>query len=178
MDQPFRVDGIFNGGVNNFKFSDMKVDIGKSHLRGAIDMDGLPNITETFMNINLKNSTVDPNDLSFLFNENTMSRILPMGMLSMDGQFLGYTTDFVANGRFTGRLGAINSDINFKVNEKNFDRSEYSGRLSLTKFDLGRYLNDTVTFQKVSMDGRVKGSGLTQHTADFQLNGKVYSLGL
>ena len=177
IEQPFRVDGLFNGGVSNFKFSEMKVDIGKSHLRGSIDMDGLPNITETFMNINLKNSTVDPNDLSFLFNENTMSRILPMGMLSMDGQFLGYTTDFVANGRFTGRLGAINSDINFKVNEKNFDRSEYSGRLSLTKFDLGRYLNDTVTFQKVSMDGRVKGSGLTQHTADFQLNGQVYSLG-
>src|SRR5918993_2821593 len=124
--QPFRVDGIFNGGVNNFKFADMKVDIGNSHLRGSIDMDGLPNITETFMNINLKNSTVDPNDLSFLFNEDTMNRLLPMGMLSMDGQFLGYTTDFVANGRFTGRLGAIDSDINFKVNEKNFDRSEYS----------------------------------------------------
>ncbi|HYI76447.1 MAG TPA: translocation/assembly module TamB domain-containing protein, partial [Chryseolinea sp.] len=28
------------------------------------------------------------------------------------------------------------------------------------------------------MDGRVKGSGLTQLTADFQLNGKVHSLGL
>lgn len=176
--QPFRVGGIFNGGVNNFKFSDMKIDIGQSYLLGSIDMDGLPNITETFMNINLKNSTVDPNDLEFLFNENTMSRLRPMGILTMDGQFLGYPTDFVANGRFTGRLGVINSDINFKVNEKNFDRSEYSGRLSLTKFDLGRYLNDTVTFQKVSMDGRVKGSGLTQHTADFQLNGKVSMIGI
>ncbi|HZI23823.1 MAG TPA: hypothetical protein VFD46_02040, partial [Chryseolinea sp.] len=26
--QPFRLDGSFNGGVNNFKFADMKVDIG------------------------------------------------------------------------------------------------------------------------------------------------------
>jgi hypothetical protein len=178
IEQPFRVKGIFNGGVNNFKFSDMRVDIGKTHLLGSMDMDGLPNITETFMNINLRNSTVDPNDLSFLFNEATMARLTPMGMLTMDGQFLGYTTDFVANGKFIGKLGVINSDINFKVNEKNFDRSEYSGRLSLTKFDLGRYLNDTVTFQKVSMDGRVRGSGLTQLTADFQLNGKVSLLGV
>jgi hypothetical protein len=176
--EPFRVNGNFNGRVNNFKFTDMKVDIGKSHLRGSIAMDGLPNITETFMNVNLKNSTVDPNDLSFLFNENTMSRLRPMGVLSMDGQFLGYTTDFVANGKFNGRLGVIDSDINFKVNEKNIDRSEYSGRLTLTKFDLGRYLKDTVTFQKITMDGRVKGSGLTQHTADFQLNGKVTSIGI
>ncbi len=178
IEQPFRVDGIFNGGVNNFKFTDMTVDIGKTHLLGSLAMDGLPNITETFMNVNLKNSTVDPNDLSFLFNENTMTRLRPMGILSMDGQFLGYTTDFVANGKFTGRLGQIDSDINFKVNEKNFDRSEYSGRLSLSNFDLGRYLNDTITFQKVSMDGRVKGFGLTQHTADFQLNGKVTSIGI
>lgn len=178
MDQPFEVDGVFNGGVNNFKFSDMKIDIGKSHLLGSIDMDGLPDITETFMNINLKNSTVDPNDLSFLFNEATMARILPMGELTMDGQFLGYTTDFVANGKFIGKLGTIDSDINFKVNEKNFDRSDYSGRLSLNNFDLGRYLNDTTTFQNVSMDGRVKGSGLTQNTADFQLDGNVYSIGI
>lgn len=178
MGQPFEIEGVFNGRVNNFKFSDMKVDIGKSLLLGSMDMDGLPNITETFMNVNLKNSTVDPNDLSFLFNDATMSRLLPMGTLTMDGQFLGYTTDFVANGNFTGRLGEIDSDINFKVNEKDFDRSEYSGRLSLNNFDLGRYLGDTATFQKVSMDGRVKGFGLTQNTADFQLNGHVSLIGI
>ena len=178
MDQPFEVDGIFDGRVNNFKFSNMKIDIGESHLLGSIDMDGLPDITETFININLRNSTVDPNDLSFLFNDATMARLLPMGVLTMDGQFLGYPTDFVANGKFIGKLGAIDSDINFKVNEQNFDRSEYSGRLSLNNFDLGRYLNDTTAFQRVSMDGRVRGSGLTQNTADFQLDGNVYAIGI
>jgi hypothetical protein len=122
IEQPFRVEGTFNGGVNNFKFADMKVHIGKSHLLGSLNMDGLPNITETFMNINLKNSTVDPNDLSFLFNENTMTRLRPMGILTMDGQFLGYTTDFVANGKFIGKLGVINSDKNINVKEINFDR--------------------------------------------------------
>src|SRR5690606_26890400 len=128
--QPFEVEGIFNGRVSNFKFTDMKVDIGNTLLLGSMDMDGLPNLVETFMNVNLKNSTVDPNDLAFLFNDATMSRLLPMGTMTMDGQFLGYTTDFVANGNFKSRLGEIDSDINFKVNEKNFDRSEYSGRLS------------------------------------------------
>ncbi len=177
IEQPFKLEGVFDGGVNKFKFTEMKVDIGKSHLLGSLDMDGLPNFTETFMNINLKNSIVDPNDLSFLFSQNTLDRLLPIGRVSMDGQFLGYPNDFVANGRFTCKLGMINSDINFKVNEKNFDRSEYSGKLSLARFDLGTYLNDTITFQRVSMDGRVSGFGLTQHTADFQLNGKVHSLG-
>jgi hypothetical protein len=178
IEQPLTVEGMFNGSVDKFKFSDMKLHIGKTHLLGSLDMDGLPNVVETFMIVNLKNSIVDPNDLSFLFNENTLKRLLPMGRLSMDGQFLGYPTDFVANGKFSGRLGDINSDINFKVNEKNFDYSEYSGKLSLTKFDLGAYLNDTLTFQKVSMSGKISGRGITQHTADFKLNGNVYSLGI
>ena len=156
----------------------MKIDVGKTHLAGSIDMDGLPNINETFMIINLRKSQVDPNDLAFLFNENTFKRLLPMGRMELDGQFLGYPNDFVANGKFSGILGEITSDINFKVNEKDIDRSMYSGHLSLSNFDFGRYLNDTVMFQKVSMDGQVIGSGLTKTTADFRLDGHVYSVGI
>ena len=162
IEQPINLQGVFNGRVNNFKFTEMKIDVGKTHLAGSIDMDGLPNINETFMIINLRKSQVDPNDLAFLFNENTFKRLLPMGRMELDGQFLGYPNDFVANGKFSGTLGEITSDINFKVNEKDIDRSMYSGHLSLSNFDLGRYLNDTVTFQKVSMDGQVIGSGLTK----------------
>ncbi|MBL0745394.1 translocation/assembly module TamB domain-containing protein [Chryseolinea lacunae] len=177
IQQPFLLDGIFNGRLNKFKFTQMKVDIGNSHLAGSLDMDGLPNIMETFMIVNLKNSLVDPRDFSFLFNDNTMDRLLPMGKMVMDGQFLGYPNDFVAKGKFSGKLGVINSDINLKVNEADIDHSEYSGRLSLDRFKLGVYLRDTATFQTVSMNGQVRGKGLTQHTADFKLDGKVFNLG-
>ncbi len=177
IEQPFRLDGIFNGRINKFKFTDMKVDIGKSHLAGSLDMDGLPNIMETFMIVNLKNSVVDPHDLAFLFNDNTYNRILPLGRLVMDGQFLGYPNDFVAKGQFSSRLGDITSDINFKVNEADIDQSVYSGRRSLDKFKLGTYVNDTVTFQTISMNGQVRGKGMSQHSADFKLDGRVYQIG-
>jgi hypothetical protein len=177
IEQPLNLQGVFNGRINKFKFTKMKIDVGKTHLAGSIDMDGLPNINETFMIINLRKSKVDPNDLAFLFNENTFKRLLPMGRMELDGQFLGYPNDFVANGKFLRYSGEITSDINFKVNEKDFDRSMYSGHLSLSNFDLGKYLNDSTTFQKISMDGQVIGSGLTQHTADFRLDGHVYSVG-
>lgn len=176
--QPIRLSGLFNGRIENFKFTRMNIDVGNTHLSGSINMDGLPNINETFMVIDLRNSIVDPEDLSFLFNEKTLNRLTPMGRLSMDGQFLGYPNDFVANGNFTGILGAIRSDINFKVNEVDFDQSVYSGSLSLKMFDLGTYLNDTITFQKVSMDGNISGKGLTRNSADFQLNGHIYQVGI
>ncbi|HTF21810.1 MAG TPA: hypothetical protein VK658_27210, partial [Chryseolinea sp.] len=176
VDQPFMLNGNFNGRINKFKFTRMRVDIGNSHVSGSLDMDGLPNINETFMVVNLRNSVVDTRDLTFLFNQNTMRRMRPLGELTMDGQFLGYPTDFVANGNFMSSLGGIKSDINFKVNEKDIDRSVYSGNLSLNAFDLGTYLQDS-TFQRVTMQGHIRGTGITSETADFRLDGQVHEIG-
>jgi hypothetical protein len=178
LTQPLFVNGIFNGRINNFKLTNMDVGTGKTSLRGALDMEGLPDITETFIILDLKDSRLDFQDLSFLFKEQTLKRFTPLGRVSLDGQFLGYPTDFVAKGHFTGKLGHITSDINFKVNEKDFDKSIYSGKLGLTDFELGQYLQDTVNFQQVNLSGDLRGSGVTLQTADFLLNGKVNSIGI
>jgi hypothetical protein len=178
INQLIQVSGAVNGRVDKFKFTKMDLQFGNTRLMGSLDMDGLPEINETFINLNVRNSKLDPDDLSFILDERVLKRLRPMGLVGMNGQFLGYPSDFVANGSFSGKLGAIRSDINFKVNEKDFDRSTYSGKLSLVNFDVGRYLNDTTYFQKVNLDGKVSGSGLTQRTADFQLTGNVSSIGI
>ncbi len=145
---------------DKFKFTKMDLQFGNTRLMGSLDMDGLPEINETFINLNVRNSKLDPDDLSFILDERVLKRLRPMGPVGLNGQFLGYPSDFVANGSFTGKLGAIRSDINFKVNENDFDRSTYSGKISLVNFDVGRYLNDTINFQKVNLDGKVSGAGL------------------
>jgi hypothetical protein len=178
LGNPMTVSGIIDGRVNKFKITEMDVHIGNTALHGSLDMDGLPEINETFIILNIKDSRFDPNDLAFALNSAVLERLRPMGRLELDGQFLGYPTDFVANGTFTGRLGAIKSDINFKVNESDFNKSVYIGRLALQKFNLGEYLGDTSFFQKVTLDGRISGSGLTQKTADFKLDGTVNSIGI
>lgn len=176
--QPVKLRGTMNGRIRKFKFTEMEASIGNSRLSGALDMDGLPDINETFIILNLQNSLLEFDDFSFLFNEKIMSRLRPFDRFALNGQFLGYPTDFVATGDFQGSLGRIKSDINFKVNESDIDRSSYTGRLTMIDFDLGAYFNDTLTFQKVSLDGRISGSGLTLATANFKLDGKVNSLGL
>lgn len=178
LTQPVYLSGVFNGRINKFRFSQMEIGTGRTILKGSLDMDGLPDIDETFIVLGLKNSRLDFHDISFLFDQQVLERLLPIGRVNLDGEFLGYPTDFVAKGEFSGRLGRITSDINFKVNEKNFDRSVYSGKLAVYNFDLGQYLNDTINFQRVNLSGNVKGSGLTKKTADFLLNGKVSSIGI
>lgn len=178
MTQPINLSGKFNGYVNDFRVSGMEVDMGNTALRGSLDMEGLPDLQETFIILNLDNSHLDFADFAFAISEKLVSRITPIGTVTLDGQFLGYPTDFVANGTFSGSLGRIRSDINFKVNEENFDRSVYSGSLALENFDLGTYLGDTTNFQRVSLAGKIRGSGLSLRSADFVLNGKASSFGI
>lgn len=176
--KPVHVNGIVNGRVDKFKITEMDFLIGNTRLKGTLEMDGLPVVTETFITLSVKDSQVDPVDLSFIVNDDFTERLKPLGKLHVDGQFLGYPTDFVANGTLVGKLGTIRSDINFKVNEENFNLSEYSGRLVLGNFSLGRYFGDTALFQTVGLDGQIKGKGLTKADADFKLNGKISHVGI
>jgi hypothetical protein len=178
LGKPIHFSGIVNGKVDKFKINQMDVILGNTRLQGSLDMDGLPEAAETFIILNVKNSQLDPDDLAFLLTNEILDRLKPMGKLHVDGQFLGYPTDFVANGTLIGKLGTIKSDINFKVNEKDFNKSEYSGKLVLSDFSFGRYLDDTELFQNVDLDGQIVGSGLTEKTADFKLNGRVNYVGI
>lgn len=178
LTKPLLLNGILDGRINNFKLTEMELGIGNSVLKGSLDMEGLPLLSETFTILKLNNSTLDFGDLREIIGEQALERLKPLGKVEMDGEFLGYFSDFVATGNFSGNLGQITSDINFKVNENDFNRSVYSGRLALENFDLGTYLNDTVNFQRVTLDGNLRGSGLTVSTADFKLDGRVDLIGI
>ena len=178
LTKPVVLNGVFNGRINNFTLTEMEVATGNTLLKGSLDMEGLPLLSETFTILELKNSTLDFKDLKGILGQEALERLRPLGQVKLNGEFLGYFTDFVANGNFSGRLGQVSSDINFKVNEADFNKSVYSGKIALKNFDLGTYLNDTVNFQRVTLDGNLKGSGLTVSTADFKLDGKVDVIGV
>src|SRR5690606_3694541 len=87
LTKPVHVSGVFNGRINKFKVTDMDVLLGNTRLSGTLDMDGLPEINETFIILNVRDSQLDTRDLSFLLNPGIITRLEPMGMLHVDGQF-------------------------------------------------------------------------------------------
>jgi hypothetical protein len=176
--QPIHLDGNLKGRVNRFTYTDMKVSVGNTTLKGKLDMDGLPVASETFTSLTIKEGKADINDLRFLFPDAVFARLKPFGKFAVTGNFIGFKYDFVANGKFDTYLGKIRSDINLKINETDFDESTYRGNLSLDKFQVGSYLRDTLDFQNVTLNGQIKGKGLTEKSADFFLNGKINSIGL
>ena len=48
--------------------------------------------------------------------------------------------DFAVKGYFNTGLGTISPDLNFKINERNNDKSSYNGILNTTNFNLGKFI--------------------------------------
>lgn len=178
FDQPLYLKGKISGKVSRLFYQNMEVGIGKTIVKGKLELDGLPSLNETFINLDVKDGNITINDLAFLFPKNVYEKLESLGTFRLNGKFTGFVDDFVANGDFRGTFGQIKSDINLKINKEHVDRSSFEGNLALNNFNLGLFLKDTVNFQWVTMTGRVRGKGLTQETADFNLNGEINSIGL
>lgn len=172
------LNGTINGKVSRFSYQNMDVTIGNTKIKGKLQLDGLPSINETFINLDVKEGNIDIRDLGFLFPNNINNRLSVFEKFKLIGKFTGFINDFVANGDFSGKFGQIKSDINLKIDPVHIDQSTFNGNLNLSNFDLGIVLSDTSHFKKVSLSGKIKGKGLTKETTDFQLTGKINSIGI
>ena len=177
LPHPVKLNGVFTGKVSRFTFSKMNVAWGNSRIEGRLRMDGMPNINETFTDLKIKDGIIDQNDIQFLLQEKTAKALYPLGKIHVRGEYTGFPNDFVARGNLLTQLGKINSDVNLKVNEADVSQSTFSGHMELDDFKMGVYLNDTINYQRVTLNGKIKGKGLTRENADFNLTGTIKSLG-
>ncbi len=178
FNQPLYLKGEISGKVSRLFYQNMEVRIGNTTVKGKLELDGLPSLNETFINLDVKDGDIAISDLAFLFPKNVYEKLEPLGTFRLHGKFTGFAEDFVADGDFRGTFGQIKSDINLKINKAHVDRSSFEGNLALNNFNLGLFLKDTTNFQWITMTGRVRGKGLTQETADFNLNGEINSIGI
>lgn len=164
----YTVSGKFNGKVSSFTFRDFVLDFGaRSQVAGNVSFDGLPNINETFTNLQIKRALVDTRDLAqYIPEPRAYQAVREFGDVELYADFIGFPSDFVANGEADTRLGNIEADINLKLDTL----STYSGNLALTDFDLSPFSPEEGIFKKTSFEGTIEGSGFTMEDADFQLN--------
>lgn len=177
LPHPIKLNGVFTGKVSRFTFNKMNVAWGNSRIEGRLRMDGMPNINETFTDLKIKEGIIDQNDIQFLLQQKTAKALHPLGKIQARGEYTGFPNDFVARGNLITQLGKINSDVNLKINEADVSQSTFSGNMELDDFHLGVYLNDTINYQRVTLNGKINGKGLTRENADFILTGRISSLG-
>lgn len=169
----------FKGKVKNFVAKNLNLTFGeKSSLSGRLEMDGLPEISESFINFNLNNATLAPEDLQQYVNDSlAINKLQTIGTIDFSGNFIGFTNDFVANGVFNTQLGRVESDVNLKIAD-DATQSEYSGSIATYNFNLGTLLENDSLIQKIQMTGDVNGKGLTLESANLKLKANINLIGI
>ncbi|UXX78875.1 translocation/assembly module TamB [Reichenbachiella carrageenanivorans] len=167
--------GDVYGSVGRLKVKNFNIrSQGSSYLLGNAEFYGLPTLKETFMNLEVEKSIVDPVDVSNLISKKYLQEVLNIGKANIDGHFMGFLSDFVADGEISSSVGKVKTDINFKIQKDN--RAWYKGSLDLLNFDLRSILHQQEQLKEITLSGKIKGHGLTIDNANFNLDAKVDSL--
>ncbi|MCF8461113.1 MAG: translocation/assembly module TamB domain-containing protein [Flavobacteriales bacterium] len=185
LNEVLKVSGHVYGPVSRMNARNLKLAYGNSTtLQGDLDLDGLPNIRETFLHFNLKRFTTQYSDLVKVpippFEKGNHlivpKNISNLGQLDFKGTFTGFLNDFVANGMLNTSVGQLRTDISLKQDE-NTGKLAYNGELQSLGFDVGKFLEDE-RIGKVTLNAKVTGSGITKEEINAVLIGNVKSVEL
>ncbi len=181
MDNRLRIAAKIRGTVANFKARDLKIGIGKAtQFRGNIQMNGLPNITETYTHLSIKDFITTVEDASsFRLPTDDVYIDLPemlarFGKVRINGKFTGFYNDFVSYANFKTGIGELDTDILLRVNQEN--TIEYNGHLAANDFNAGRFFNVENNIKELDLTANINGFGTSFETMEVVMDGTIDSL--
>ncbi|WP_345124592.1 translocation/assembly module TamB domain-containing protein [Hymenobacter antarcticus] len=154
------ISGDASGYVRDFKVNNLDVRYGKgTHIVAKrAHADGLPNYRESFIDLRLLPSVVLTSDLKKWLPASANKIVQRLGTVKLQGQILGFYSDFVANASFDTALGFVATDINLKT-KTDLTHATYAGTIRSNAFQLGKFLGDESVVRDVTLNGRVAGTG-------------------
>lgn len=182
MKDVVRLSGTVKGTVANFRARDLDVHFGNhTRFHGNISALGLPDVEETFVDMNIRSLTTSREDLaSFMLPGNEGGLPAPdilgsLGTVAVSGYFTGFYNDFVANLKVRTDLGNIATDLSLKRNAGPA-LIGYKGQLAAERFDLGKLTGNQDLLGPVTMQAGIDGKGLDLQTADLVLQARIDSI--
>ena len=170
------INSIINGTVDNLKAKNLYARVNNTTIKGDVVLKGLPNITETFIDLNGGTITTNYADISAAIP--TLKTINGVALnkltyINYNGNFTGFINDFVTYGTLQTPLGSITTDLNLKL--PTIGLPTYSGKINTDKFELGTFIKNN-RLGAISFDGSVKGSGFTLNTLKATVDGTTKNL--
>jgi len=160
------ISGDIRGNISKLRCKQLDISLGDvTHFKGNINIDGLPDINETFIDLSLdefKTNKRDVEKIELPPFDNKHYIELPenlseLGTIKLNGKFTGFVNDFVAFGNLQTNIGNISTDINLKFN-KQTQTTSYSGKLATTNFNIGKILKQEPLLGFISCNASVKGN--------------------
>lgn len=169
-----KLQGKVRGTVDDIVGKKMIVQAGNSTLlNGDINLTGLPDINQTFIDFKANDFKTTYNDVVTIIpalRGVTSPDIRKIQYLNFRGNFTGFIRDFVTFGTIKTNLGTITSDLNMKLPIR--QQPVYSGNISTDDFQLGQFLDDP-NIGAISMSGVIKGAGFNEKTRNILMDSKI-----
>ncbi len=167
--------GEISGPISDIRSDEFLIRLGeKTALFGSFLLDGLPEISETYINLSLKNSVVSARDLAPYLSPEIEREINKFNLIRFDADFAGLPTRFTTNGNFRTSIGNLEGRVNYDlVNQI----PTVVSRVRVTNLDLGILAEDRQLLQKISLNGNVNFKGTSAEDALIDLNARISELG-
>lgn len=163
MDAQMEIGGHIYGKMSDLKGKNIRVKYGQdTRINCDFYLSGLPVLENTFMHLDLKESTMSFNDLQQLrlpdssrkHHLNFPASLYQAGVIHYQGSFTGFTGDFVAYGSVNSNFGKINTDLAFKPSDN--DKVGINGHVQTIDFKIGKLLNSDKV-GKITYNGTISG---------------------
>ncbi len=177
--------GDIKGKINGLRGKNVIINYGSSsRITANFSIDGLPNIYETFIFLDVKELITFKEDLEQIqippFEKNRKLKLIDnisnLGKIKYKGNFTGFVGDFVAYGNFSTRLGNLSSDISLK-SDTLINKTKFKGNIKSNEFDLGQFTHQDSLIGNVNLnidvDGYYQNSNLIAIVA-----GKINSINI
>ncbi|PIY10212.1 MAG: hypothetical protein COZ18_06510 [Flexibacter sp. CG_4_10_14_3_um_filter_32_15] len=165
--------GVVRGTVNDLRSKDLRIDFAnQSFVDGKFAIRGLPDYENAFFDLRFKDARLTIPDIKQYISLSDYQTVLPLGMVSFSGEFLGFPSDFVAKGKFRTSIGNALTDIHLNTINKT-----YEGKLNLVRFKAGKFAKTNFIGQ-ITAKGQINGKGFTKEDADFEVKAVVDSITL
>jgi hypothetical protein len=177
MNNKITLSGKISGLVSNLKLRDFLLLFGSStYFSGNINVSGLPNIEETYVQLKIKELSTNAGDIEQFYlpgnadNHLDLPEILNvLGNIRVIGTFAGFYNDFVSKATFYTEIGRLSTDILLK-NNRAAKIVGYSGKLEAMDLNLGILTGLSRDFGRMDMVASVTGQGLNNNTVDVKMD--------
>lgn len=176
QDEVVIIDGRVSGQVNNLRGNNLQIVLSDGTLiKGSFGSRDLAVKQSQSLNLGLERLVTRMSTLRQLIpNFNPPENFDRLGKLDFSGRFDGFFTNFVAFGDLRTDIGRAKMDMQMVLRD-NRQKTEYSGNLTLTGFNLGSWSGNP-DFGIVNFTSKVNnGVGLTVESASADLSASVTS---
>ncbi len=176
-DANLKLNAKIYGSLDNLKARDFNASVDNiGGIKGTLDVKGLPNINETFVDLKLEPLYVNMSELDKLLGGNQIpENVLTLGTINYSGRVTGFVYNLVAYGDLNTDQGGVYSDINFRYDPK-LQASSFTGKINTSALNVGVIAGEPELLGRVSMNATVDGSVGKNKDAEIKLDAQVNSI--